>query len=34
LYTRLGWENIGSAVHPYGFGQQAEACCFVVPAAE
>ena len=31
LYTRLGWENIGSAVHPYGVQQQAEAFCFVSP---
>ncbi|QMU70500.1 GNAT family N-acetyltransferase [Streptacidiphilus sp. P02-A3a] len=33
LYTRLGWENIGSAVHPYGVGKQAEAFGFVAPAA-
>ncbi len=34
LYTRLGWRNIGSAVHPFGVGQRAEAFCFVAPPAE
>lgn len=34
LYTRLGWKNIGSAVHPYGVGQQAKAFCFVAPPSE
>ncbi len=32
LYTRLGWRSIGSALHPYGDQQQAEAFCFVAPS--
>ncbi|WP_207905653.1 GNAT family N-acetyltransferase [Nocardia alba] len=32
LYERLGWRNIGSAVHRFGDNQQTTAQCYVAPS--
>jgi GNAT superfamily N-acetyltransferase len=35
LYTRLGWTELGHAIHTFGEGRQAtEAICFVSPTAD
>ena len=34
LYERMGWTQIGTAIHAYGAGQQAQALCFVSPPSD